>query len=114
MAPNTAAPDPLPASAYPQIVLHGGLEQEIVKERPVVTAAQPTVPMSVRVPLRSVIDGHRVLQYRFVFFDASGGIVSDNPVYRTVSFPPRTRRFIEAQAISLEAVDWELEVRPRL
>jgi len=111
MAPGTPAQDPLPADAYPQIVLHDGFERVLVKEKPDVRAATATQPMKVRVPLRSVIDEAANAKYRFVFFDAAGDQVNRNPTWRSVSFPPRTRRFVEANSISLEAVAWELEVR---
>lgn len=111
MAPNTAAPDPLPAGAYPQVVLHDGLEQSLVKEQPQVRRATDSVPMKVKVPLRSVIDSGTTVEYRFVFRDAMGDDTTTNPIRRTLTFPPRTRRFVEATAISLKAVQWELEVR---
>ena len=113
MAPNTAAQDPLPAGAYPQIVLHDELQLALVKERPDIRPATDTMPMKVRVPLRSVVDRTTNVQYRFVFYNAAGDQVNRNPTWRSLSFPPRTRRFVEANSIALDAVEWELEVRSR-
>lgn len=111
MAPNTAAPDPLPAGAYPQIVLLDGLEQSLVKEQPQVRFATDRVPMKAKVPLRSVVDHGTTIEYRFIFRDVNEDDTTTNPIRRTMTFPPRTRRFVEATAISLKAVSWELEIR---
>ena len=111
MAPNTASQDPLPAAAYPQIVLFDGLERALVKEKPTVQPADETTPLRVSVPLRSVIDQGVTVEFKLVFRDAVGNDTNRNPVWRTITFPARGREFIRANAVSLDAVEWELQVR---
>lgn len=110
-APASPGLDPLPAEAYPQIVLHDGLENVLVTEQATIRWARNTRPMMVRIPFRSLSDTSVGAQYRFVFYNSEGDQTTTQPTWRTVSFPPRTRRFVEASAISLEATDWELELR---
>ncbi|WP_419807485.1 hypothetical protein [Sphingomonas sp.] len=110
-APNTAADDPLAAAAYPNIVLHDGLEQALVKEKPVVHPAVGDDPMTVRVPLRSVIDEPLSIQWQVTFATADGEQLTDNPVWHPEVILPRTRKYIEASSITRRATRYELQVR---
>jgi len=112
-APATPAWDPLPAHAYPQIVLHDKLDRLLVKEQPIVHPATEIRPMRVQVPIRSVLGSTLRLRFRFVFYGPDREVLSENPVWRAMVIPPRVRRYVSAQAIQLRATDWELEIKRR-
>jgi len=112
-APGTPARDPLPYALYPNVVVHDGLEKDLVAEEPIVEPAAQYTPLSVRVPLRSVADETLRLKYRLVFYDERQKQLTMNPVWQPISFPPRTRRFVGGNAISEKATSWELELRRR-
>ena len=113
MTPGTPAADPIPMGLYPNIVVHQNLEKLLVAEPPIIKAATQLTPLAIRVLIRSVSDKSLLLQYRFVFYAPNHEQTSTNPVWRDVQIPPRTRRFIFANAISMESTDWDLEIRYR-
>lgn len=110
-AESVPTPAPAPSAAYPQVVFLDGLERSLVQEAPVVQLPDQTTPLRVRVPLRSVADVGFTVEYKWVFRDSAGDDTNRNPVWRTITFAPRAREFISANAISLRAVDWELQLR---
>jgi Protein of unknown function (DUF1425) len=111
MAPNTTADDPLPTGAYPEIVLLDGLEKRLVKQGIDVQPTSSTTPMTVRALVRSVVDAQTSVQYRFLFFGPGGEPLTRNPVWREKVIQPRTRVTFEANAINMDAVSFELEIR---
>ncbi len=110
--PPTPGQDPVPASAYPQVIVSPSLTSRLVADEPIVVPATD-IPLAVRVPVRSVDQHAMFLEYRFIFYGPNKKQLTQNPVWRSVTFPPRTRRMVSANAISLEAMDWELEIRHR-
>ncbi len=112
MAPGTPARDPLPGSVYPNIILHNDLEQVLVlNEDPILTPVTETTTLGVRVPIRSVTEDTLFLKYRFRFYGPQREQTSRNPVWRSITIAPRTREIISANAIVMEAVGWELEIK---
>jgi hypothetical protein len=111
MAPNTAAPDPLPEGAYPEIVLLNGLEHVVVKEKPTVTGPTSEGPLNVRVPIRSVTDEWLRIEYRFMYSTADGEQLTTDPIWHQQQIAPRTRVFLQSNALSQRATKWQLEIR---
>lgn len=110
-APNTAAPDPLSAQAYPDIVLVDGLERSLVKEQPYIQPPGGDDTLLVRVPLRSIVDSPVRIRWQIVFSTDTGEQLTDNPVWHEEVILPRTRKFIEARALTRRATKWNLTVR---
>jgi len=111
-APGTAADDPLPAGAYPQIVLLGDLPQVLVKQNvEFIRDPGSRLPPIARATLRSVADKTTIVQYRFLFFGPDGESLTRNPVWRERAIQARTRVILEANAINLDATRFEMEVR---
>jgi hypothetical protein len=107
-APRTPAEDRV--AKYPNIVLIDRLDRDLVASQPIVKPATDLTPLSVVAPIRSISDEPLYLKYCFVFLDADGKALSD-PVWYEVTFLDRAQRNLSANAISLKAVDWRLEIR---
>jgi uncharacterized protein YcfL len=112
-APHTVLDDPLPKGAYPQIVVLDDLQRQVVGSGLIVDKADESVSrtMRVRATLRSVSDREVPVQYRFVFMGADGASLSDDTVWQSLNFAPRTERTLTGSAPNFQAVDWRLEVR---
>lgn len=110
--PRTANPDPVPLAGYPNVLLRGTLDQQLVLlGDPVVIPATARMPMEVRVRLRNASDFDAAVQYRFKFYGRAREPLSDNPVWYNEVLPATHDRTFSANSVSLEAVDWELEVK---
>jgi hypothetical protein len=107
-APRTPSADRV--TNYPNIVLIDRLDRDLVASQPIVKPATNDTPLSVVAPIRSISDKPLYLKYCFVFLDADGKALSD-PVWYEIAFLDRTQRNLSANAISLKAVDWRLEIR---
>jgi uncharacterized protein YcfL len=110
-APNTAARDPLPIEAYPEIVLLDGLERALVKERPIVTPSAINSPLRIRVPIRSVVDQNITIQYRTMFYGADREELSRDPAWKQRVVQARTQIFIDEMALTERAQSWRMEIR---
>ena len=110
-APASIGLDPLPIEAYPQQVAVGGLSKGLVSERAIVDEPTDDSPLSVTVPLRSIVDHALHVQYRFQFFDDAGRPVKDPSQWVFISIAPRVQERISGNALDLDAVDWRLQVR---
>ena len=112
-APASSRPDPLPAAAYPQIVIDRELEGLIVNGVPKIDRARI---MSVVVPIRATTDRADLrVQYRFIFLDKNGvpiGSDQNGPDWRYTQLPSRSQVFLSGNAIDAGAEDWRMEVRP--
>ena len=111
MAPNTTADDPLPAGAYPEIVLLDGLERSLVKQGVGQVPARAGAPMTVRATIRSIVDTTTPVEFRFLFYGANDEALTRNPVWRQRTIQPRTRVTLEANAMVEGAQRFELEIR---
>ncbi|MEX0886357.1 MAG: DUF1425 domain-containing protein [Phycisphaeraceae bacterium] len=109
-APPTMRQDPLGGN-YPRHVAIAGLDHALVVEEPIVDASTATRPMSVTVPVRSVVDEPLSLQYRFRFLDERGRDLHDSG-WRLERLEPRLQANLEANARQTAAADWRLEIRP--
>lgn len=110
-APPSPRGDPLEGN-YPRNVAIEGLADELVVERPIVTASTSNVPMSVVVPVRSVSNDKLKLQYRFIFLDGRGRPLSQPPSWQYITVEPKLRIYMEGSALSTTAEDYNLEIRP--
>jgi uncharacterized protein YcfL len=111
-APAGVRQDPLHSTAYPQIVILGGLSEWIAGDRPIIEPATPDKPMKVTVPIRSQADAGLNVQYQFTWFDAQGRPIGQPGGQRFVNIAPRTQVFLEGSPLETTAVDWRLEIRP--
>jgi uncharacterized protein YcfL len=109
--PAAATPDPLPPVSYPQIATDEELKGSLHYALPIIRS-QPDTPMKVTVPLRLREDEAVNAQYRFTFMDAVGAPVGQPADWRFMVLPPRLQVFMEGVAMSPEAADWRLEIRP--
>ncbi len=111
-APPGPLGDPLPATAYPQIVQMGGLARWIYFDKPIVTPGTADRPMRVSVRGRMVYNEPRDIQYCFQFFDAYGLPLESRKEWHWKNLTPRVQFFLQGNAIQPEAADWTLEIRP--
>ncbi|MCC5828884.1 MAG: DUF1425 domain-containing protein [Phycisphaeraceae bacterium] len=112
MAPNVPPPDPVAPGAYPQVVLLGGLERQLViHESPHVTRTGQDL-LRARVTLRSVVDRNLVIHYRFIFESEDGEQIGAAPTWRQTTVNARTLVRMDGNALSRRATRWRLEVRP--
>ncbi len=109
-APASSRPDPLPAAAYPQIVIDKELEGLIVNGVPKIDRARI---MSVVVPIRATTERADLrVQYRFQFFNRDGVPIGETPDWRYTVLPSRNQVFLPGNAIDAGAEDWRMEIRP--
>lgn len=109
--PVAAKPDPLPPVSYPQIATEGKLGNDLYYARPIVRM-EPGTPMKVIVALRLRDDESANVQYRFTFMDELGAPLDPPMDWRFMVLPPRLQVFMEGVAMSSEAREWRLEIRP--
>ena len=67
--------------------------------------------MLVRAPIRSRTDHTQYLEYRVIFFAADQQQLTRNPVWYPLQLGARSRQVISANSISLDATNWELQIR---
>lgn len=112
-APGSAEPDPIPDSAYPQVVTMYGLHDKFFYSAPSVRPEENGRPMSVSVPVRLRRSKYDIpCQYRFFFFDPSGRPLDPEPTWQYKNIPPRVQVFLEGSAPDIGAVSWRCEIRP--
>jgi len=110
-APPPGRLDLLPARAYPQNVAVDGLDVGLVFGAPVVDAPTDNRPLRVSQPVRNVADYPLNIQYQFEFFDDQHRPLRAASGWRFMNLDPRVEKFLEANALETEAVDWRLTVR---
>lgn len=94
---------------YPQVVVEYALREYI-------TIAEPRVDkgeiLKVTVPTRLLSDEDEQarIQYRFIFFNAQGVPLRDQPDWRYIQLEPRSQVFLSANSTDT-AADWRLEIR---
>ena len=111
-APYTPAQDLLPLSAWPNVITHGPTPLRIPPDGISVRYPDERQTMKVVAAIRNVADEYVYVRYRVLFYDAGGSQTTRNPIWRETGFPPRGPSQIEATAISLEAVDYRIEIAP--
>lgn len=112
-APYAPAGDPLVASNYPKVAfLDKELTGMLVVDPNIVVVDRPEGrPMKVTVPMRSVSDHAMKLQYQYIWRDALGRPVGNPSGWKYVVVEPRVQVPMQANAISMDATDWRLEIR---
>ncbi len=109
--PHAVKPDNISEVRYPQIATEGNLGNHLSYAKPIVRLDGQT-PMSVTVPIRLRDDKPVNAQYRYVFLARDGQPLSPASDWRFMVLPPRLQVFMEGSAMSNEALDWRLEIRP--
>ncbi len=113
--PHAVKADNVSEAQYPQIATEGNLGNHLSYARPIVRPpgqANGQSPMSVTVPIRLRDDKPVNAQYRFTFLAADGQPLGPAMDWRFMVLPPRLQVFMEGSAMSDEASDWRLEIRP--
>lgn len=110
--PNPAQPDPFPPPINnPRVnVVSPQLERGIGVQEATVIPAGPG-PMRVQVPVRSLTDGTYMLDYRFVFFDENGFVLTPQMGWTMVRMLPRQVINMNANSFDDRARDWRLEIK---
>jgi Protein of unknown function (DUF1425) len=111
-APYNPPGDPLPAENYPKVAY---LDKElqnmlVVDPARVVQDSSDGRPLSVMVPLRSVVEHTMNLQYQYSWRDSVGREIGKSG-WRFVRVEPRVQVQCQGNAITKDATDWRLEVR---
>ncbi len=109
--PPSVVADP---AAYPQVVVSPDLTGWLAAGRPVVTRGEEgRGVLRVTVPVRTLVArGQTVrVQYRFLFLDGLGQLISPEGDWHYVRMPANTQRFFEGNALDDTASDWRLEIR---
>lgn len=109
--PEGATRDPLEAKDYPQVVAMERLGRWLSHGEAVVSGGESGQPMSVTVPVRLRSDEEVNAQYRFIFFDAAGGVLRPEMEWRYIVLPGRTEVFLSGTALDDRAAEWRCEVR---
>lgn len=112
--PHTLASDEVAAYQYPKVVvLHPVMAKDLVLSPAVVESTTRTSTMAVRVPIRSIRDYPIAMQYRITFFAQGQRLLTPQPAWQSLTLGPRQRAVVQANALSMDAVDWQLELRPQ-
>lgn len=112
--PKTAARDPVPLAAYPNITFQGDLDQRLVLlGEPIVVEGSMAGPMRVAVRLRNATDNTVWVQYRFRFYGPGRDPVDVDMPWRSQSIQPTLAADFGANSLQAGATEWELEVRPQ-
>ncbi len=114
--PSGPGPDPVSARQYPRVALvddDNMLQRSLVIDESSIVTTGPAngVPMSVMVPLRSVVSNRMRLQYQFYWRDANGVELRQSG-WKRIEVEPGMQFQAKGSAVTLDAVDWRLEVRP--
>jgi uncharacterized protein YcfL len=109
--PGRAVPDQTSRAEYPQVEAMGYLSKNISFSKPTVRGGQDE-PLRVSVPVRLTLSNPREVQYRFMFFGSDGAPVGEPMDWRYEELPARSQVFLEGTAMSREARDWRLVIRP--
>ncbi len=100
-----------PAQPYPKITPAPRLNNFIAFSEPIVTPGVGDKPLHVVTPCRSTQDGITRVQYQYEWFDGVGRPVGESG-WKYEVIPARTQVFLQANALSSNAKDWRLTVRP--
>lgn len=110
--PSPGMPDPFPAPGNnPKIsVLDPNLQRGIGFQT--VTEIPPgAAPLTIQVPVRNLSNYEYIIDYRFLFQDASGLQLEPVMSWRSVTLLPKQVQVLRANALDTRAVDWRLEVK---
>lgn len=111
MAPGAVQADPLAPQLYAKIAALQGLEPYLVMGTPPRVEAGP--PMRVTCAIRAKTDYEELnVQYRYIFVDAGGVPLNNNPDWQYLRMQSRTESFFSGNALDKTAADWRLEIRP--
>lgn len=108
--PGRIPADSLPVEAYPQVVpLDGVADLLVAPSSPVVRRDEARGLLTVRVPLRSIVDDTIQLRYRFQYFDADGAELERDP-WHGVAIAGRTAFELTGRTLRSQARTWRLEI----
>lgn len=104
--------DPQPAQSYPKVAVPDpALARSLgVNPQTVVQTSGSETPLTVVVPVRSLVDNVMRVQYRWLWFDAMGRQVGQT-TWANESLGPRLEVRFQGNATTLDARDWRLEIR---
>lgn len=113
--PRTPSPvlDPQPASSYPKVAVAEPQLAKYLGITPgsvVVTGGDGEKPLAVVVPIRSLANSAVRIQYRFMYYDASGRQLREG-VWRDERIEPQFEVRLQSNATDLQSRDWRVEIR---
>ena len=112
MSPSPGLGDPYPPPINnPDIsVLDRGLQQWLAFQ-PAVRIRDSRTPLTVQVPVRNMADRAYLIEYRYLFYDASG--LEQTPVmgWKFAKLEPKQVVNLSANAMDTSAVTYRLEVK---
>ena len=109
--PPGAMVDMVALNNYPQITVMDNLQPWLVVNR-----LQPQKVdglLNVDVDMRWTGKQYVYLEWRFIFFDASGRAQNTDPAWRTGQAAPGTDEYMQGRANNESAETWRLEIRGR-
>lgn len=109
-APYIPGGDQVGRANYPKVTVDPSLAGWIVVDSPIVTKSDV---LKVTVPVRLATDNSASnAQYRILFFDSTGAPARGGDMNWTfMNLPPRDQRFLVANSLDTDAVDWRCEIR---
>jgi uncharacterized protein YcfL len=109
-APGLADPYPAPIND-PQITVHDEELRAFLGFQPAVVVNDGERPLLVEVPVRNLADSPRLIDYRFVFFDAAGLELEPVMGWHFQPMQPKQTVRLKARAPHLTAINYKLEVK---
>lgn len=114
--PKEVPPPAVAADAvtmYPRVTATGGLNAVLrVREGGVSRTADPVLSLSI--PVRNTAERTMFVQYRYFFFDADGQPLDANPSWTRARLAPGAEVYMQGAAVSQDATDFRLEIRPQI
>lgn len=109
-APFSPGLDQVGRANYPRVTVDPQLAGWLVVDQPTMNK---TDVLKVTVPVRLASDRNASnVQYRILFFNANGEPARGGDMNWTfLNLPPRDQRFLVANSLDSDAVDWRCEIR---
>jgi uncharacterized protein YcfL len=109
-APGLGDPYPAPIND-PQITVHDEELRMFLGFQPAIVVNDGERPLLVEVPVRNLADSPRLIDYRFIFFDATGLELQPVMGWHFQPMQPKQNVRLRARAPHLSAINYKLEVK---
>ncbi len=107
--PIEAKPDKV--SSYPNVSISSLSLADKVRLNPATVSQTEAGLLRLTQPVRAASDAGLSIEHRVIWFDVQGRPIEPQMTWRFMRLEPRVRQFIEAQASSEQAVDYEVQLR---
>ena len=109
--PPSSDPMTLPFPATDQVLRLGDLGPKLRVDHPTVIDARDR-PLTVSVPVKSVVDYDLKVLYKYQFYDVDGRRLSPEAGWTYLTLVAQAPVFFEGSALDDSAVNWRLIIRP--